>query len=76
VIGFNSVSRMIDSPVFSQAETVISGSMSSVDISNYSQTIQGELPSQLVKKITEGDSKTYYLRRNTDNVVFKWDLVL
>jgi len=76
VISFNNVKKMIDSPFFESADTVITGSMSSVDISNYSRAVQGELPSQLVKEITDGNPKYYYLRRNTKNVVFLWDLVI
>lgn len=76
VIGYNNVSDMIDSPFFNSADTVITGTMSTVDISNYSRSVQGELPNQLVKEITEGNPKHYYLRRNTENVVFLWDLVI
>lgn len=76
VIGFNNVRDMIDSPFFDLAETVVSGSMSTVDISKYGESVQGELPHQLIKEITDGNPKYYYLRRNTENIVFLLDLVI
>lgn len=75
VISFGNVSKMIDNPFFNNADTVITGTMSTLDVSKYGLAIQGELPSQLVKEITEGNTKHYYLRRRTENVVFSWDLV-
>lgn len=76
VISFNSPKAMIENSLFDVADTVITGTMSSVDISNYSRAVNGELPSQLVKEITDGNPKTYYLRRNTENVAFFFDLVI
>ena len=76
VVGFNTVHDMIESPLFDTAETVITGSMSTVDVNSYSRAVQGDMPNQLINKITEGNPKYYYLRRHTENTVFVWDLVL
>ena len=76
VIGFNDVASMIKNPLFSSADTVVSGTMSSTDISRYGDSIQGALPTQLINKITDGNPKHFYLRRPTENRVFRWDLIL
>jgi len=60
----------------SRADWTLFGKMTNPDV-NMFETVMGEhLPSNLSKSIVTTDNRVYYLRRNTDNVVFVDDVVL
>lgn len=59
-----------------RADWVLLGKLTNPDVAMF-ETIIGEvLPSNLSKNIVNARDTTYYLRRNTDNVVFNADVVL
>lgn len=77
VFGFNDPGAGINSPVFEDADTVITGKMTASNIQDYASHMLNDLPNSLVSQISEPDTNDiYYLRRGNQNVVFHFDAQL
>lgn len=76
VLGFNSSTEAIRSPFFTEATTTILGQLSAVDIKELNSKSVGVLPQAIAEQMTKGNDMIYYLRRNQQNGVFYWDMVV
>lgn len=76
---YDSVSESLKSNALGDiphADWVLFGKMTNPDVDLFEKLLGQSIPSSLSKSIVGANDKTYYLRRNADNVVFEADLVL